>query len=158
MSEIQDCVLAAIDGGARDVDAIEEASGLERQQIYNAVHQLKKVGLVMKGDAGLLRTAEAVGKPNGHDKSETSTATPAPRSRKSASPQPRKQRQAPKGKPRKVPKRGKRTARAAPVKAAQPVIEVARFGEFVVIRRVDLVTLAKLFDAILQWRDAIQAA
>jgi hypothetical protein len=166
VSDIQESILAAIDNGARDTAALEEATGLEKQQIYGAVHFLKKTGAIIKSDDGLVRADAA--KPNGNGNGngadrEVPAATVEKRApgrpRKingaDSDPPPRRTKRAKAApKPRKV---GKRAADSTAVTPKRPAIEVARFGEFVVIRHADLVKLAELFGAIVQWRDAIKA-
>jgi hypothetical protein len=56
VSELRDIVLGAIDGGARDRDAIMEATGLEHRQVTNLLFNLKAAGSIVMDDDGYSRT------------------------------------------------------------------------------------------------------
>lgn len=146
MSEITDRILSAVGDGARDVAAIEAATGLERTQIYTGIHTLKANGEVAKdADGYTLGGAETPRRPRIHEAS--ATAAPPPE--------------------RKRCKAGKAKA-AKPAKgngAAHPVIRpgnghddapiaFARFGEYVVLKREDVAALLATLE---RWRAVVDA-
>lgn len=143
MSEVTDSVLAAVDGGARDTAAIEEATGLEKQQIYAAVHTLKKSGALVKGENGLER-----GEGTGAVKEQRATSPAAESSSPTIS---KKAPLARKVKAKRATgKRLGKKAVAAPVPskiaAAVPAIAFTRFGEYVVLKRSDLLDFFSVID------------
>lgn len=148
MSEITDTILAAIENGARTAAAIEEATGLERSQIYTGVHTLKQSGAVVRSDDGLTRSDGTAPKQK--------VRAAAPNVEVVAPPPAR-------GKTRRKAKRTKRvTAKAAPrkprVAASAPSrptpVAFARFGEYVVVRHEDLAHLLAVLE---RWRAVLQA-
>jgi len=164
MSEIRDSVKSTIGEGACTIAAICEATSLEPQQVYAAVHGLKKDGEIAKGEGGYA-IVDA-------DPSEGDAAAEAaevaeriiakvkgrkPRGKRATPP--------PETKPRRKAK--KRVAAREPV-AAKPHaasgvprttpavvdVEFARFGEYVVLKKNDLVELLRVMR---RWSQMIEA-
>lgn len=146
MSELRDLVLSAIDGGARDRDAIIAETGLEFKQVSNLLFNLKSAGVIVKDDDGYSRV-------NGH---------PPPNGRVHKAVEPIEVE--PAAKPRKVAKKRKHTTKAngAAVPAVVPKVteaapvSFARFGEYVVLHTSDLTDLAELVARLDRWRPIVE--
>lgn len=183
---IRDSIIEAVGNGARDVAAVAAAAQLEEKQVYDNLYHLKRDGIVVTGHAGLqlapgqrmpCKTIDpstialtpaveaaisGIGKTEPKGNGAAGAPLVTPQKRKSAPPKaeaPPRGKRKPKstGKPRKVATQGKPAKHVAAPESARPVIEVTAFGDYVILKRSDLVELAKIFALVEQWRRAIEA-
>lgn len=150
MSATNDAVLSAIGDGAKSTGAICDATGFEPSTVHQATWQLKKSGAIAKGETGFELGDGVAPKSRTHEARAPADDAP-PQSRK--------------------PKKTKRTKKAnggaaKPAKAITPrtnghakpngagQVEFTRFGEYVVMRRVDVVELLTIFE---RWRQMIES-
>src|SRR5690242_6024017 len=144
MSGIQDEVLAAICDGCASASAVCDNTGLEPNQVHQAVFILKKAGKVIKGRGGYALADGAEVEPDDEVAAKTEP-----------------------GKPRKARAgRSGRSKRAAPAestrvavanghrRAGNGAVEFACFGDFVVLKRCDVVELLLVME---RWRQMIEA-
>lgn len=156
MSGIQDQVLSAIGEGCTDSASVCETTGLEPNQVHQAVFILKKAGKITKGADGYA-IADGVDVAQVAERIAAEVVSKAAAEPKKA----RKKRAAPppETKPRRRPKKRVKAATAKPANGhagngVASAVEFARFGDFVVLKRPDVIELLRTMQ---RWQQMVEA-
>jgi hypothetical protein len=152
MTTTNDRVLAAIADGETTVQGICETTGLEANQVHQAAFLLKKSGSIIKGEAGYELTDAALEPPAAEDSSPPPVAK---RKYKKRTPKSARAPKAASTKKRRYVRKAQapRQSNGHVASNGHASVEFARFGDFVVLKRPDVVELLQLMR---RWSDMVE--